>query len=278
MVFFDNIEDSIKAAEVVRKRLPPAYRNRVLWFNADNTASFRERVTRDFTDHKVIGLFCTDAFGMVSARIICQIYSTEITVQGIDIPDIELIVQWRPTCGLNALWQRVGRAARGAGREALAVLFVNAKYFDDEKEAAIKRAEKRKESAAKKAAEKEAEKRKRTDEGSGRASKSRRAHRQNDVTENLRDESELAVRPSRSVGLLEQLSEYERLRVEYKQVVRARQVAEVQKKRARTAAITESLAPELDHLVNAATRPTKCYRKPIMAYYENDRLSMCCLR
>ena len=53
-------------------------------------------------------------------------------MKGIDIPDIELVVQWRTTCGLNAIWQRVGRAARGPGCEALAVVFVEAKYFDEE--------------------------------------------------------------------------------------------------------------------------------------------------
>lgn len=65
VVFFDNIEESIKAAEVVRQRLPPEYRERIVWFNADNTPRFRERVTADFLNHKMFGLFCTDAFGMV---------------------------------------------------------------------------------------------------------------------------------------------------------------------------------------------------------------------
>ncbi|EJF60696.1 hypothetical protein DICSQDRAFT_62436, partial [Dichomitus squalens LYAD-421 SS1] len=53
--------------------------------------------------------------------------------QGVDISDIEVIVQWRVTYPMNALWQRFGRAARGAGKEAIAVLLAEPKYFDDEK-------------------------------------------------------------------------------------------------------------------------------------------------
>ncbi|KAJ3000921.1 hypothetical protein NUW54_g6708 [Trametes sanguinea] len=35
----------------------------------------------------------------------------------------------------------------------------------------------------------------------------------------------------------------------------------------------ESADEEMDCLINAATRPFKCYRKPISAFYENDRLN-----
>ncbi|KAI9064977.1 P-loop containing nucleoside triphosphate hydrolase protein [Trametes sanguinea] len=101
LVFFDNIEQSIQACKTFRLWLGLDDRERVVWFNADNTAHFREKVTAQFQSGELIGLFCTDAFGM-----------------GIDIPDIELIVQWRPTCDLNALWQRFGRGARDPGKEA----------------------------------------------------------------------------------------------------------------------------------------------------------------
>lgn len=42
--------------------------------------------------------------------------------------------------------------------------------------------------------------------------------------------------------------------------------------RKKAAGQEEELAPELDAFVNAATRPFKCYRLPIMAYYGNDRI------
>ncbi len=79
---------------------------------------------------------------------------------------------------MNTLWQRFGRAARDLNREAVAVLFVDAKYFDDEREEAAKRAQKRKENATKKAAEKEHRKRPRDAEGAlaEHASKRHRGH------------------------------------------------------------------------------------------------------
>ncbi len=65
LVFFDNIEDSIKAAEVLQKKVPPEYRDRLVWFNANSTHEFREEVTAAYTEGALFGLFCTDSFGMV---------------------------------------------------------------------------------------------------------------------------------------------------------------------------------------------------------------------
>ncbi|EPS96960.1 hypothetical protein FOMPIDRAFT_1094615, partial [Fomitopsis schrenkii] len=50
--------------------------------------------------------------------------------QGIDVRNIRVVVQWRLTCDLNTLWQRFGRAARDPSLDAIAILFVEAKYFD----------------------------------------------------------------------------------------------------------------------------------------------------
>ena len=44
-----------------------------------------------------------------------------------DLPDIKTVVQWKATCDLCTLWQRFGRAARGADQEATAILFVEKK-------------------------------------------------------------------------------------------------------------------------------------------------------
>lgn len=49
-----------------------------------------------------------------------------------DLADIEVVVQWRPTCGLNTLFQRFGRAARERRRDAVAILLVDKKDMDDE--------------------------------------------------------------------------------------------------------------------------------------------------
>lgn len=50
-----------------------------------------------------------------------------------DLPDIRIVVQWKATCDLCTLWQRFGRAARGTGQEATAILFVEKKDTDEER-------------------------------------------------------------------------------------------------------------------------------------------------
>ena len=50
-----------------------------------------------------------------------------------DLPDIRIVIQWKATCDLCTLWQRFGRAARGAGQEATAILFVEKKDTGEER-------------------------------------------------------------------------------------------------------------------------------------------------
>lgn len=67
LVFFDNIEDAVKAADALRDRLPPEYREKVVWFSANNTPEFREGTTKGLGEGELYGLTCTDAFRLVSA-------------------------------------------------------------------------------------------------------------------------------------------------------------------------------------------------------------------
>ncbi|KAI0669881.1 P-loop containing nucleoside triphosphate hydrolase protein [Trametes maxima] len=248
LVFFDNIEESIQAADVLRRRLPSANRYKVLCFNSDTTASLREEATAEYISGELWGLYCTDSFGM-----------------GIDIEDIELVVQWKVTCDLDSLWQRFGRAARGPGREAVAVLLAEPKYFDEEKAAAEKRAEAR------------AEKRKEGELIKATTAEQRKRKHAEDETEESTGDKRPSVRQrmadgqvdSESAGLqMPELSQYEQLRIAYK--TSWREAETVPRKRVTESAV---LSPELDNLVNVATRPFKCFRVPITAYYENDRVA-----
>lgn len=174
---------------------------------------------------------------------------------------------------MDSLWQRIGRAARGPGTEAVAVIIAEPKHFDEEKEAAIKRAEKRKEkrkeTEVKKAVAAEQRKRKRAEDPgeeveSGRASGSRlRPDQAVDITAGTSENG-----PSGAVAAAPVMSEYEKLRVEFKS-----SQAKAAKPGASKAKKVESgvLSPELDNVVNAATRSFRCYRIPVQAYYENDR-------
>ena len=61
-----------------------------------------------------------------------------------DLPDIEIVVQWKATCDLCTLWQRFGRVARGQGKEGVAILLVEKKDTNEERAAKVERAAKRK--------------------------------------------------------------------------------------------------------------------------------------
>ena len=54
--------------------------------------------------------------------------------QGIDLKDIELVIQWKVTCDPCILWQRFGRAARDKNLQATALLFVESKDCDQVEE------------------------------------------------------------------------------------------------------------------------------------------------
>jgi superfamily II DNA/RNA helicase len=59
-----------------------------------------------------------------------------------DLPDIEIVVQWKATCDLCTLWQRFGRVARSQGKEGVAILLVEKKDTNEERAAKVERAAK----------------------------------------------------------------------------------------------------------------------------------------
>ena len=67
----------------------------------------------------------------------CRGFSSTYLVtllQGINIKDIKLIIQWKVTCDPCTLWQRFGCAARDRQVQATALLFVESKDRDQVEE------------------------------------------------------------------------------------------------------------------------------------------------
>ncbi|KAJ6572366.1 hypothetical protein B0H10DRAFT_1760687, partial [Mycena sp. CBHHK59/15] len=50
--------------------------------------------------------------------------------QGLDLPNILLVIQWRSTCDMCTLWQRLERAARALNLFATGLFLVEPKRFD----------------------------------------------------------------------------------------------------------------------------------------------------
>ncbi|KAL6300675.1 hypothetical protein BKA93DRAFT_740037 [Sparassis latifolia] len=50
--------------------------------------------------------------------------------KGVNIADIEIIVQWRMSCDMNTLWQHFGCAACNLSLQTITILLVKSKYLD----------------------------------------------------------------------------------------------------------------------------------------------------
>ena len=48
-----------------------------------------------------------------------------------DVPDVELVVQWKATCTLSTLWQRFIHGGWNPALEATAVFLVEKEHFND---------------------------------------------------------------------------------------------------------------------------------------------------
>ncbi|KAI5983341.1 P-loop containing nucleoside triphosphate hydrolase protein [Pisolithus albus] len=116
LVFFDDIPDSINAASFLRRRLPHELKEKIRWFNADMSARYKETELEKLISGETWGLCTTTSFGM-----------------GMDVPDILLVIQWRATCNLAALWQHFGRAVWDRQLTGTALLFAEKDHFDDER-------------------------------------------------------------------------------------------------------------------------------------------------
>lgn len=62
-----------------------------------------------------------------------------IYVAGMDLPDIQVIVQWRASCNLMTLWQRLRRGACDRIYTAVAIFLFEKEYFDEEQEKKFER-------------------------------------------------------------------------------------------------------------------------------------------
>lgn len=61
-----------------------------------------------------------------------------------DLPDNEIVVQWRSTGDMSTLWRRFGCVVRGIKKSGIAIFLVDKKEFEAERQARADRAAKRK--------------------------------------------------------------------------------------------------------------------------------------
>jgi superfamily II DNA helicase RecQ len=69
LVFFDDIQESIKACQYLKSHLPQEYRHKVNWFNSDMSDTYKEDESQRLLEGNSWGMCTTDSFGMVSRDI-----------------------------------------------------------------------------------------------------------------------------------------------------------------------------------------------------------------
>ncbi|THU88371.1 P-loop containing nucleoside triphosphate hydrolase protein, partial [Dendrothele bispora CBS 962.96] len=133
MVFCNKRKETEDIVKRMWEDLAPQYREKIVWFHSGMSDEFQESRMQMLTEGKIWGIVCTDAAGM-----------------GLDVPDIELVVQWGYIDSLCTLAQRLGRGGRSLLCEARGVYLVESQYFDATKAAKAERARKREEAKAQK--------------------------------------------------------------------------------------------------------------------------------
>ncbi|KAJ7123804.1 hypothetical protein C8R43DRAFT_1135855 [Mycena crocata] len=114
-VYSDDIKDGGKIVDHLNGRVCPAYRDMGLIhpYNAGMSREYRAQVMALFKAGVIRVLVCTDAAGM-----------------GCDIPNIEIVIQWKLPKDLSSWIQRAGRAARAAGTYGVAIMIVEKSSFE----------------------------------------------------------------------------------------------------------------------------------------------------
>ncbi|KAF6743084.1 ATP-dependent DNA helicase RecQ [Ephemerocybe angulata] len=114
-VYADTIRVATDIENYLYSLCPEAFRFKgfIRPYSAAFSVEYRAAVMEQFRSGQVRILICTDAAGM-----------------GCNIPDIDIVVQWKLPVSVSSFVQRAGRAARGPGRTGLAVLLVEKSVYE----------------------------------------------------------------------------------------------------------------------------------------------------
>ncbi|KIJ09268.1 hypothetical protein PAXINDRAFT_164396 [Paxillus involutus ATCC 200175] len=127
MIFCNSCRDTQRMALFLREQLPPHLRDKIIWFHSGMTQEFRSEMIEKLRKGEIWGICCTDAAGM-----------------GLDIQDVEVIIQWGYVKSLCTLMQRLGRGARSPNLEATGIYFVDKNYNKKRGKGGMKPGSKRK--------------------------------------------------------------------------------------------------------------------------------------
>ena len=120
LIFVDSIDDAVAIARYLRSILPGSMSRDadtiIRCYFAELEEEDKELYIKDLRIGKTLLLICTEACGM-----------------GMDVSDIELIVQWKLSSKVNlrGLCQRLGRAGRDPRVNAIGIIFIAESQIHD---------------------------------------------------------------------------------------------------------------------------------------------------
>ena len=133
-IYSDNISVGSDMMEHLYEIGPESFREAgiIRTYSSAFSAKYRREVMELFKAGVVRILICTDAAGMVGCRykIPLSAWIDILIHQGCNIPDIDIVVQWKLPATVSSFVQRAGRAARKKGRTGLAVLLVEKPAYE----------------------------------------------------------------------------------------------------------------------------------------------------
>ncbi|KAI9429072.1 P-loop containing nucleoside triphosphate hydrolase protein [Lactarius indigo] len=106
MVFCNDRKETERLCLFARSHAPSELVGKLLWFHSGMSTSFRTEMIKKLRLNEIWGS------------------------SGLDLRNIELVVQWKHTKSFCMLWQRLGRAARDPSTEATGIYIVEPKFMD----------------------------------------------------------------------------------------------------------------------------------------------------
>jgi len=140
MVFFNNKYEAEDACLFLRSRVSRKAQEYIKWFYASMSTFYRSEEIKLFkTGESQYGLELTDVGGMVSSFQHISDRNCTNLAQRIDLPDIQIIVQWKVPTDLNTLMQRFGHGVRNPSLMGITILITEPWYFYDEHQKSVRR-------------------------------------------------------------------------------------------------------------------------------------------
>ena len=138
LVFFDDISDAVEACRLLQACLPWEFQNKIEWFNSEMSNVFKVDEFVALWQGEMWGFCTTNSFGMVCNIHGLSMQKLTLCLQGMDLPDIQFVVQWQASCNLMTLWQRLGRGTHNRTYTSKAIFLVEKEYFDEERKQKLK--------------------------------------------------------------------------------------------------------------------------------------------